>query len=62
MKIRKIKFKRNTLPKSPTSIQGLDEITGGGLPKIDQHWYAAVQAAENTFSHGVSSSRGDSIQ
>lgn len=28
-----IKFKRSTLPKSPTSIQGLDEITGGGLPK-----------------------------
>jgi len=24
---------RKTLPKSPTSIQGLDEITGGGLPK-----------------------------
>ncbi|MGD1045142.1 MAG: circadian clock protein KaiC [Bacteroidota bacterium] len=24
---------RNFLPKSPTSIQGLDEITGGGLPK-----------------------------
>jgi circadian clock protein KaiC len=24
---------RNVLPKSPTSIQGLDEITGGGLPK-----------------------------
>ncbi|MDP1675437.1 MAG: circadian clock protein KaiC [Bacteroidota bacterium] len=24
---------RNILPKSPTSIQGLDEITGGGLPK-----------------------------
>jgi circadian clock protein KaiC len=24
---------RNLLPKSPTSIQGLDEITGGGLPK-----------------------------
>jgi circadian clock protein KaiC len=24
---------RNSLPKSPTSIQGLDEITGGGLPK-----------------------------
>jgi len=24
---------RNTLPKSPTSIQGLDEITLGGLPK-----------------------------
>jgi len=23
----------NLLPKSPTSIQGLDEITGGGLPK-----------------------------
>jgi circadian clock protein KaiC len=29
----KVKFKRNTLPKSPTSIHGLDEITGGGLPK-----------------------------
>lgn len=26
-------FNRNSLPKSPTSIQGLDEITGGGLPK-----------------------------
>ncbi len=24
---------RKVLPKSPTSIQGLDEITGGGLPK-----------------------------
>jgi circadian clock protein KaiC len=24
---------RSTLPKSPTGIQGLDEITGGGLPK-----------------------------
>lgn len=30
---RKLPFKRNTLPKAPTSIQGLDEITGGGLPK-----------------------------
>jgi len=27
------KFQRKILPKSPTSIQGLDEITGGGLPK-----------------------------
>ena len=26
-------FRRFTLPKTPTSIQGLDEITGGGLPK-----------------------------
>src|ERR1039458_5303874 len=26
-------FQRRTLPKSPTSIEGLDEITGGGLPK-----------------------------
>jgi len=33
MKKTKTPFKRNTLPKSPTSIQGLDEITGGGLPK-----------------------------
>ncbi|MBU1101917.1 MAG: circadian clock protein KaiC [Bacteroidetes bacterium] len=27
------KIVRKTLPKAPTSIQGLDEITGGGLPK-----------------------------
>ena len=33
MKKTNIKFKRTTLQKSPTSIQGLDEITGGGLPK-----------------------------
>ncbi len=33
MKKNNIKFNRITLPKSPTSIQGLDEITGGGLPK-----------------------------
>ena len=32
--IKKInKFQRKTILKSPTSIQGLDEITGGGLPK-----------------------------
>jgi len=29
----KTKFQRKTLAKAPTSIQGLDEITGGGLPK-----------------------------
>ncbi len=33
MKKREVKFKRRTLPKSPTSIQGFDEITNGGLPK-----------------------------
>lgn len=33
MKKRILKFQRKSLPKSPTSIQGLDEITGGGLPK-----------------------------
>jgi circadian clock protein KaiC len=33
MKKNILKFQRRTLPKSPTSIQGLDEITGGGLPK-----------------------------
>lgn len=33
MKMKEIKFNRNTLLKSPTNIQGLDEITGGGLPK-----------------------------
>ncbi len=33
MKKKSIYFKRSPLPKSPTSIQGLDEITGGGLPK-----------------------------
>jgi len=29
----KTKFQRKTLAKTPTSIKGLDEITGGGLPK-----------------------------
>ena len=33
VKKNKNNFHRNFLPKSPTSIQGLDEITGGGLPK-----------------------------
>ncbi|MDZ7625941.1 MAG: circadian clock protein KaiC [Ignavibacteriaceae bacterium] len=33
MKKKKTRFKRKTLTKSPTSIQGFDEITGGGLPK-----------------------------
>jgi circadian clock protein KaiC len=33
MKKNILKFQRKTLPKAPTSIQGLDEITGGGLPK-----------------------------
>ena len=33
MKKKEIKFHRAILPKAPTSIQGLDEITGGGLPK-----------------------------
>ena len=33
MRKKEDQFQRNVLPKSPTSIQGLDEITGGGLPK-----------------------------
>jgi circadian clock protein KaiC len=33
MKKNEARSLRNSLPKSPTSIQGLDEITGGGLPK-----------------------------
>jgi circadian clock protein KaiC len=33
MKKVKVKFQHKILPKSPTSIQGLDEILGGGLPK-----------------------------
>ncbi|MCJ7554724.1 MAG: circadian clock protein KaiC [Ignavibacteriaceae bacterium] len=33
MKKKEVQSQRNVLPKSPTSIQGLDEITGGGLPK-----------------------------
>jgi circadian clock protein KaiC len=33
MKNNKAHSLRNALPKSPTSIKGLDEITGGGLPK-----------------------------
>jgi circadian clock protein KaiC len=32
MKLREAQSRRNMLPKSPTSIQGLDEITSGGLP------------------------------
>ncbi len=33
MKKKQVQSHRTVLPKSPTSIQGLDEITGGGLPK-----------------------------
>jgi circadian clock protein KaiC len=33
MKKNILNFQRKILPKAPTSIQGLDEITGGGLPK-----------------------------
>lgn len=33
MKNKAVQPSRNTLRKSPTSIRGLDEITGGGLPK-----------------------------
>lgn len=33
MKKKEVHAHRKVLPKSPTNIQGLDEITGGGLPK-----------------------------
>ena len=33
MKKKAVQAQRTLLPKAPTSIQGLDEITGGGLPK-----------------------------
>lgn len=33
MKKTQVRSHRSILPKSPTSIHGLDEITGGGLPK-----------------------------
>jgi len=33
MKKREVAVQRKILPKSPTSIHGFDEITGGGLPK-----------------------------
>jgi len=33
MKKKETQVQRKVLPKSPTSIQGFDEITGGGLPK-----------------------------
>src|SRR5664280_1454020 len=33
MKKKELQSQRKVLPKSPTSIHGLDEITGGGLPK-----------------------------
>src|ERR1700730_16034348 len=29
----KSKMSRTSLPKTPTGIDGLDEVTGGGLPK-----------------------------
>ncbi len=32
MNKKNLQFQRKVLPKSPTSIHGLDEITGGGLP------------------------------
>ena len=32
-KDKKLSYNNNVLPKSPTGISGLDEITGGGLPK-----------------------------
>ena len=31
--VKPAKVPLNTLPKAPTGIQGLDEITGGGLPQ-----------------------------
>ncbi len=33
MKKKEVQFQRKAIPKTPTSIQGFDEITGGGLPK-----------------------------
>jgi circadian clock protein KaiC len=33
MRKSKMQFRDNVLPKTPTGIQGLDEVTGGGLPK-----------------------------
>ena len=30
---RKVSGSSSTLPKSPTGIKGLDDVTGGGLPK-----------------------------
>ena len=33
MKNKRAESRRHFLPKSPTGIEGLDEITGGGLPK-----------------------------
>ncbi len=33
MKKNKLQSQHKVLPKSPTGIQGLDEVTGGGLPK-----------------------------
>jgi circadian clock protein KaiC len=33
MKKEEMKFQYKVLPKTPTGIQGLDEVTGGGLPK-----------------------------
>lgn len=39
----------NALPKEPTGIQGLDEITEGGLPKVDRSWFADLPAPEKRY-------------
>lgn len=49
---------RPTLPKAPTGIKGLDEITGGGIAKgasnADMRWYWLWQ---NIVCYGVFSAR-----
>ena len=38
------------LPKAPTGISGLDEVTGGGLPRGGRRWSAARPAAARRCS------------
>jgi hypothetical protein len=45
MKINKMQAQHKALLKSPTGIQGLDEITGGDCRREDPHSSAAAQAA-----------------
>jgi circadian clock protein KaiC len=46
------------LEKCPSGITGLDEITGGGLPRGRPRWCAATPAAARRFSAWSSSSKG----
>jgi KaiC/GvpD/RAD55 family RecA-like ATPase len=53
--------KRTQLPKAPTGIQGLDEITGGGLPK-GRPTLSCGELRQDADLHGVSGARREGVQ